>query len=88
MPAELSKKETEIIDEVRLLLAPLPDLPLSKLAARAGTHASALCRWQHRQVSLRPAIQRTVRAIVRAEFSRYAAHVAELAARHGIEANG
>jgi hypothetical protein len=86
MPAELSKKETEIIDEVCSLLAPLPDLPLSKLASRAGTHASVLCNWQHRRVSLRPGVQRQVRAIVRTEFARYAAHVAELAARHGIEA--
>jgi hypothetical protein len=88
MPAELSKKETEIIDEVRLLMAPLPDLSLREVADRAGTHASVLCNWQRRRVSLRPAVQRQVRAIVRTEFSKHAAHVAELAARHGIEAAG
>jgi len=88
MPAELPNQEIEIIDEVRSLLAPLPDLPLSKLASRAGTHASVLCNWQHRRVSLRPELQLQVREIVRARFARFAAHIAHLAAEHNIEAGG
>jgi hypothetical protein len=88
MPAEVPTHEAEIIDEVRCLLAPLPDLPLSKLASRAGTHASVLCNWQHGRVSLRPEVQLQVREIVRARFARFAADIAQLATEHNIEATG
>jgi len=90
MPAELptQEKETEIVDEVRSLLEPLPDLPLAKLASSAGTHASVLCNWQHRKVSLRPEVQCQVRAIVRARFAAFAAHIAQLAEEHDIQAGG
>ena len=88
MTAEVPKKETEIIDEVRSLLAPLPDLPLSKLATRAGTHASVLCNWQHRRVSLRPEVQCQVREIVRTRSARFAADIAQMAAEHNIEVGG
>ncbi len=90
MPAELSTQETEteIVDEVRDLLAPLRDLPLKKLASRVGSHASVLCDWQHRRVSLRPELQRQVREVVRAEFARHVQHIAQLAAEHNIEAGG
>ena len=61
-------------------------LPLRKLARTAGSSAAALCMWERGLGGLRPAQQRAVLRIVRAEFTRFCAHVAQVAERHGIAA--
>ena len=61
-------------------------IPLRKLARTAGSSAAALCQWERGRGGLRPAQQRAVLRVVRAEFTRFCAHVAQVAERHGIAA--
>jgi hypothetical protein len=85
MPAE-KPTNNKIAAEVRSLRMPIGTLPLARLARHCGTPASTLCDWERGRKSLRPSVQRQVRAIVRSEFAKHVVRVAELAARHGIAA--
>lgn len=75
----------DLAAEVRILWPELPNFGLRKLAKMGGTSRSQLCAWTLRQKPLRPAIQRKVQALVRAEFAKHAARVAQLAAMHHID---
>ncbi len=59
-------------------------LPLRRLARSCGTSPAALCLWENGRAALPRRTQVLVSKLVRSEFGKFAARVAELAAQHGV----
>jgi len=78
--------EANVAVEVSELLRALPSdgMPLRRLGKLSGASPAAICLWQRGTRRLTPSQQRKVQEIVRAEFARHVARVAELAERHGV----